>query len=172
MSRFEKNCYMNSFRRLSKPDSASSRSAESVPTKIGLGTGSESFIKEQSSDYLKDLSQNKAHSHSITQHEAECESEHLYGRDDECELIDQFISRMKEVHKHDVVNNQYVNDCSQVGSVRRLTQIEKKAVLSVLHVLTPIEGARLLCALLNVPCGDIIGALHCVFSLLLQQKKY
>jgi len=162
---------MNSFRRLSKPDSAGSRSAESVPTKIVRGTDNESFSKEHSSDYLKYLSHNEAHSQSITPNEDESESEHLYGKDDECELIDQFISRMKEVHKHDVVNNQYVNDCSQVGSVSRLTQIEKKAVLSVLHVLTPIEGARLLCALLNVPCRDIIGALHCVFGLLLQQNK-
>ena len=81
-----------------------------------------------------------------------------------------FIAEMREVHKLDVVNNIYESNSSQLEKAKQLSQEEKDAVCDVIDSLSVPEGTELLCALLNVPCSDKIGALHCIFTLLLEKQ--
>ena len=87
------------------------------------------------------------------------------------ETVRGFIEHMRTLHKHDVVNNSFETRSVQLWQVGGAMDSEKKAIFELLDHLTTREGVKLLCALLNVPCVDMIGALHSVFNLLSRNPK-
>lgn len=87
--------------------------------------------------------------------------------------IANFIAHVKEVHKYDVVHNEFKRrDCPIPSSVPKLSRLELQALVSVISEISLKESIRLISALLGIPVRD--GAtnesLHCLFSLFLEQR--
>ena len=89
----------------------------------------------------------------------------------ESETVTRFIEHMRTLHKHDVVNNSFETRSVQIFQVGGALDSEKEAISELLDHLATREAVNLLCALLNVPCVDMIGALHSVFNLLSRNPK-